>query len=255
MQKKMISLMICNIIFIFSEIAFSEALNGIDIHGFISQGYLKTDHNNYLADTEDGTFQFNEMGINFNAQVTDELRIGAQFFARDMGIDGNDEIVLDWANGDYIFTNWFGMRVGLNKVPIGFHNKNRDIDMLRTWVLLPQGNYPELIRDFMGTFKGVNVYGTIATKKMGAISYDFLFGKANADIGGGFEKAIEYAMRYLQLDVTELSSYPATFFTLSWRTPFEGLQTQLSLYSCSYLLYCLVIVLSSLGMQIAKQTY
>ena len=89
----------------------------VDIHGFLAQGYLKTDKNNFLADTEDGTFEFNEMGINFVTGVTDRLRIGIQFFARDIGDLGNDEIVLDWGYGDYLWREWLGFRAGLIKIP------------------------------------------------------------------------------------------------------------------------------------------
>jgi len=57
----------------------------IDIHGYISQGFMYSNHNNYLADTEKGTFQFNELGINFSDDLTDRLRIGIQLAARDLG--------------------------------------------------------------------------------------------------------------------------------------------------------------------------
>ncbi|MEZ4526471.1 MAG: hypothetical protein R2941_11180, partial [Desulfobacterales bacterium] len=50
-------------------------LGDIEIHGFISQGYLLSDHNNYMADTEDGTFQFNETGISFGTELLDQLRV------------------------------------------------------------------------------------------------------------------------------------------------------------------------------------
>ncbi len=57
--------------------------NMVDIHGFVAQGYLKSDHNNFLADTEDGSFQFNEMGINFSTSMGENLRLGMQLFSRD----------------------------------------------------------------------------------------------------------------------------------------------------------------------------
>ena len=66
------------------------------INGFIAQGYLQTDRNNFHTDTEQGTFQFNEMGIKFSSAVSDHLFLGMQFFARDLGNLGNDEIVIDY---------------------------------------------------------------------------------------------------------------------------------------------------------------
>ena len=61
----------------------------VDIHGFISQGYLKSTGNNFLAETKRGTWEFTEVGINFGTYVTDELRLGMQLFARDLGEMGN----------------------------------------------------------------------------------------------------------------------------------------------------------------------
>ena len=48
----------------------------IDIHGFVSQGYLKSDDNNYLGRSEEGTYSFNEAAVNFSGDLTDKLRIG-----------------------------------------------------------------------------------------------------------------------------------------------------------------------------------
>ena len=73
----------------------------VDIHGFISQGYLVSSYQDfYFAKTSDGTFEFNEIGLNFGTQVTDELRMGIQFLARDLGDFGNDEIYIDYALAD-----------------------------------------------------------------------------------------------------------------------------------------------------------
>ena len=39
----------------------------LNMHGFLSQGYLKSDANNFLAETKDGTFEFREYGLNVSA--------------------------------------------------------------------------------------------------------------------------------------------------------------------------------------------
>ena len=70
--------------------------NSVFINGFISQGYLKTENNGYLGDTEDGTFNFNEMGLNISTSPISRLRFGMQLFARDIGDFGNDELIIDW---------------------------------------------------------------------------------------------------------------------------------------------------------------
>ena len=83
-----------------------------DVHGFLSQGYLKSDDNNYYADTEDGTFHFREMGINLSGWITSGLRGGIQFVLTDLGDTGNNEVYVDWAYLDYHWQPWLGARAG-----------------------------------------------------------------------------------------------------------------------------------------------
>ena len=132
---------------------FAEEQFKIDIHDFLSQGFLYSNRNNYLADTETGTFQFNELGINFAADLTDRLRLGIQLAARDLGDMDNDKVVIDWAYADYRWRDWLGIRVGKMRLPLGFYNKTRDLDMLRTFIFLPQKGTTLIsdISDFLKT--------------------------------------------------------------------------------------------------------
>jgi hypothetical protein len=41
-----------------------EGKHTVAFHGFLSQGFLATSDYNYLGDTEDGSFQFTEVGVN-----------------------------------------------------------------------------------------------------------------------------------------------------------------------------------------------
>ncbi len=64
----------------------NAAEHEVDIHGFISQGYIKSSEYNYIvSDSEDGSFQFNEFGINFTSNLTDDIHMGMQLIARDLG--------------------------------------------------------------------------------------------------------------------------------------------------------------------------
>ena len=136
-----IGVLICSFtLFVSTAGAFSAA--DVDIHGFASQGYLKSDDNNYLANTEDGTAEFTEVGINFSKEF-DQLRIGLQLLSRDLGDYGDNEIYLDWAMGDYRFNEMLGIRIGKVKTPVGLYNQERDLDMLRIPVLLPAAVYDE----------------------------------------------------------------------------------------------------------------
>ncbi|MBU0993766.1 MAG: hypothetical protein KJ737_14830 [Proteobacteria bacterium] len=194
----------------------------VDIHGFISQGYLKTDHNNYMAETEDGSFQFNELGLNFGTDLTDKLRLGLQFFARDLGTDGNDKLVLDWVVADYRWRDFLGFRVGRIKLPAGYYYAIRDFDMLRTDVFVPQCVYPEILRDTFSFIKGISLYGNMIGP-WGHLSYDYLTGRANLSLDTGLASAQEDFWSYYGLKLTDMTSSQSHSFDCKWETPLPGL--------------------------------
>ncbi len=53
-------------------------LEELEIHGFASTGYMQSDANNFLVSSEDGSFEFNEAGINIATSLTDDIRTGIQ---------------------------------------------------------------------------------------------------------------------------------------------------------------------------------
>src|SRR5690606_23975894 len=77
-----------------------------EIHGFVSQGFIKTSKNNYLAQSERGSFEFTEVGLNVTKQITDRFRVGMQLFVRDLGPIGNYKPQFDWFYLDYRFFDW-----------------------------------------------------------------------------------------------------------------------------------------------------
>lgn len=159
--------------------------NGVDIHGFIGQGYIKTSKNNVISDSDEGTFQLNEMGLNITNEPTDKLRVGIQFFARDFGSIGNDEIVIDWAFADFRLHDLIGIRGGKMKNPVGLYQETRDIDMLRTTITLPWTAYDENLRDTANSIEGIGIYGDFNTDTFGSFSYQILVGTNNVAGDGG----------------------------------------------------------------------
>lgn len=73
----------------------------LEVHAFVSQGFLVTSDNNYLAKSSSGSFELTEVGINFTKPLADDLRVGIQLFARDLGPIGNYDAQLDWFYIDY----------------------------------------------------------------------------------------------------------------------------------------------------------
>ena len=215
MNKRLATLVI-----IMLGIAFSSSVQALDLtetgkvamHGFITQGYLLTDDNNFMADTEDdGTSQFNEIGINFTSDVSDRLRMGIQFIARDLGQMGNHEVTIDWAVADYSMIDWFNVKAGKIKMPRGLYNTGRDIDMLRSFVFLPQSIYTEGWRDSINTLSGGGAYGYVPVGFLGEMTYDLLGGTIEMAPDGGEARLLEDQVpQYLKVDVQEMNT------VLSW---------------------------------------
>ncbi len=220
MSKKLFLGVVVSLL-IFAEPVSAVEQAGVEIHGFISQGFLWSDRNNYLsAKTEDGSFEFNEIGINFIKELNDRLRVGVQFFSRDLGRTGNNQIEVDWAYGDYRWKDWLGFRAGLVKMPHGLYNENRDQDMLRTSVLLPQSVYPEIDRDYYSRIWGAGIYGSVFLNQFGTVSYSGQIGTYNPDADTtGLAIIIEQYGRLKRLD-----NRVGYIGSLQWDTPLKGLR-------------------------------
>jgi hypothetical protein len=154
-----------------AELALPGNLPELQIHGFVSQGFLFSSANNYLANSSKGSFEFSEVGLNFTMPATDRLRLGVQLFSRDLGPTGDYRAVLDWYYLDYHWNDWLGVRAGRVKVPFGLYNDSADIDSARTAVLLPQSVYPAESRDYLLAQTGVEVYGYSSIGGLGGLDY------------------------------------------------------------------------------------
>ena len=208
--------------------AFAVDFGDLSIHGFVSQGYLKSSDNNYLAQTEDGTFEFNESAINFSLSPSDNLRVGVQLMSRDLGRTRNNDIYLDWAYADYRFNDAFGIRVGKVKIPMGLYNQTRDIDFLRTSILLPQSVYNENERSFVTAYNGGGVYGNFDVGQMGNIEYEVLAGTVDADKNRPSFTNVLSSLDPLRRGSQGTNQYVEMEWgssqALRWETPLDGLR-------------------------------
>jgi hypothetical protein len=143
----------------------------LQLHGFVSQGFINTTDNNYLAQSERGSLEFAEAGINVTKAVSDKLRLGVQLFTRDLGPIGNYDAKFDWFYLDYHAFDWLGLRAGRVKLPFGLYNEISDIDAARVPILLPQSVYSTRNRDFLLAQTGFELYGYIPLDATGAFDY------------------------------------------------------------------------------------
>ena len=145
----------------------------VQFHGFASQGFVYTDQNNWLTmHSSQGSGAFTDFGANASMQVTDKLRVGAQFYDRNLGNLGEWHPSLDWAFADYRFKPWLGIRGGKVKTALGLYNDTQDLDFLHTFALLPQSIYPTDLRDATIAHLGGDIYGSVSLRHhLGTISY------------------------------------------------------------------------------------
>ena len=192
----------------------------VEVHGFASQGFVYTDTNNWLTmNSRSGSGAFTDFGVNVSTNVTDKLRVGAQFYDRNLGRLGRYYPVLDWAVADYRFRSWLGIRGGKVKTTLGLYNDTQDLDFLYTFALLPQSVYPTDVRDATIAHTGADLYGRVPLRHpLGVISYTAFVGRRNDSIHSGYAYlAAQYGFDY--------SSYTGLQYggDLRWNTPIKGL--------------------------------
>lgn len=200
------------------------------IHGFVSQGYMKSSDNNFLTETDKGSFQFNEMGLNFGYDTGGNVKVGAQLFARDLGDIGEDKVMVSWAYGDYKWRDWLGLRAGIMKFGLGIYNETRDVDSLRTCLLLPQSVYNEGFRDVGQGTKGVALYGNVPMGAGGLLKYDFKMIDVQIPVDSGAAAFIKQRNPAFA-EIYSLDFDPTFFGSVNWYTPLEGLVLGVSGYS------------------------
>ncbi len=191
----------------------------LQLHGFLSQGYLKTNSNDALfaRTSSGGTFEFNEFGLNIVSQVDDNLRVGVQCLSRDLGEVGNNEVEIDWAYGDYNYRNELGFRAGKMKTPYGLYNQSRDIDAARSSILLPSSIYSESFRESISTTIGVGIYGELP----GGLEYQAVYGTTQLKKDEGVAKTMSQITGIPEfVDASVDWAYAGD---LKWLTPVEGL--------------------------------
>jgi hypothetical protein len=192
----------------------------VQVHGFVSQGFIYTNDNNWLTmHTSQGSAAFTDFGLNMSSHLTDKLLVGAQVYDRNLGQLGQYHPSLDWAVADYRFKNWFGVRGGKVKTTLGLYNDTQDFDFLHTFALLPQSIYPTDLRDATIAHVGGDIYGNISFKhRLGDFSYTAYVGHRSDSIYSGYPY-------YLSSFGGHIESFGGLQYgaDLRWNTPLKGL--------------------------------
>lgn len=187
----------------------------LQVHGFASQGAIKSTKNNYLVQhATRGSFELTEAAINFTQPLTDRLRMGLQLFTSQIGAVGDFRVEADWYYLDYRFSDWLGLRAGRTKVPFGLYNEINDIDAARVPILLPQAVYPLLSRDLLLAETGLELYGYLRLNGAGGLEYRLFGGTLYSPPPAATPGKT----------VTDFNIPYTAGGRLMWETPLEGLR-------------------------------
>jgi hypothetical protein len=160
----------------------------VQVHGFLSQGFALTDHNDLFGNSDDGgSFDLRDVGLNVSWQPRPTLRLAVQGVARWAGEADNgkaelDHGLLDWAplQGTMQGTSWrAGVRAGRIKPPYGLYNQTRDVPHTRPTILLP-AVYFETVRPLVVTLDGGGLYAD-AAGRLGTFGFESVAGDVRAD--------------------------------------------------------------------------
>ena len=211
------------------DLNFGTNIPPITVHGLASQGYLKSTDYNYLAnDTKNGSFQYSEFGLNLSMNPFPHTRVAVQGYDFDVGNVGQYDPFLDYALVEYTVNDEIGIRAGRIRRPSGIYNAIQDIDLARTFVLLPQGVYDPRWRDWSAGLDGGELFGDLQlpTHKLGDISYEAYAGMVSMEENGGIARYIE-AGGVTKLDT--INSTPTFGAQVWYNTPIDGLRAGISL--------------------------
>lgn len=141
-----------------------ELGDGVQAHGFISQGVAMTSDNHVGGNSNGGpAWDLRELGANLSWRPTPDWLVSGQALARWAGDTDKGDPRLDYAFVDRtLFADGHvqaGVRLGKIKNPIGFFNTTRDVAHTRPGIIMPQSIYLDRIRNFFLAAPGVSLYG------------------------------------------------------------------------------------------------
>lgn len=155
----------------------SKALSKLEVHGFMTQAWATTNFVGgrlpnpdgseagptfdelALGISDDGTFDYRTMALQFRYQMTDKDIVVIQLSSRSLGesliSDVEDEIELDWAFYEHRITDNTSVKVGRVQIPLGIFNEIRDVGTILPFYRPAFAFYRE------GTFTSETVDGVL----------------------------------------------------------------------------------------------
>lgn len=156
----------------------------IQVHGFATQGFVQSSDNDFFGDSENGSFEFTELGVNLSYRATPSLSFAGQLLSRRAGEMYDGSPTVDFALMDWTLVSnqeqTFGLMFGRSKTPIGLYNDTRDVAFTRPSIFLPQQIYFDQVRNLILSADGLQGYAKLYTDS-GNWSFNAGIGRTSID--------------------------------------------------------------------------
>lgn len=137
-------------------------LDSFQYQGFLGQGLVASDDNNFYGNSSDVSLQFTEIGLNASVRPMPRLQLSGQLLSRRAGETDDGEIRIDYALADINLltrsASQAGLRLGKIKNPLGLYNETRDVPFTRPSIFLPQSIYFDRTRELALSSTGAQLY-------------------------------------------------------------------------------------------------
>jgi hypothetical protein len=150
-----------------------EAAPRIEVHGFGSWAYGRTNGNQYLSGDEGGRYDDASFALHVASSAADRLRVVGQAEWAD-GPDGT-MMELAFAFAEWKFSDKLKLRAGKVQQPFGISTEVFEVGTLRPFVELPQAVYGPV--GIVGeSYTGVGLTGSFDLKGAWDLTYDVFGG-------------------------------------------------------------------------------
>ena len=141
--------------------ATADVFDDLEVHGFATQGFVKSTANRFFGDSGHGSLEFSELGINATLEPTPSVRLSGQLLSRHAGDMYSGSPSVDFALADFTVrsseSDSLGIMIGRIKNPLGLFNETRDVAFTRPGIFLPQVIYFDKARNLIMSSDGLGL--------------------------------------------------------------------------------------------------
>jgi len=150
----------------------------VEVHGFGSWNSGATNNENlYLGGKWKGSSTNSSAGVNLTGDLGDRVSFTTQV---EFGFNGETEAELDYAFGEYKFTDLLKLRAGQVKQPFGLFTELQDVGTVRPFLHLPQSMYGPTAA-VAEAYRGIGFTGNLNLFRGMSMDYDVYGGGLNRE--------------------------------------------------------------------------